>query len=59
MASNAPDPRASSDESDSDYQPAEEELEDDDETLAQAYLEQLLGGRLEDGDSDDGDGEEG
>ena len=59
MASSAPDPRASSDDSDSDYQPAEEELEDDDETIAQAFLEQLLGGRLEDGDSEDGERDEG
>jgi DDB1- and CUL4-associated factor 11 len=59
MASNAHDTRASS-EDDSDYVPPPEDEEDEEENFAQAYLERLLAGDLEeDGeDEDEGEGED-
>jgi WD repeat-containing protein 23 len=55
MASHAPEARASS-EDDSDYEPTEDESQ---ENIAQAYLEQLLSGDLdEDGEDEEGNREE-
>jgi WD repeat-containing protein 23 len=56
--SNPPDARMSSD-SDSDYEPAEEEEQSEGENLAQAYLERLLAGELDEDDeaeAEDGEG---
>jgi WD repeat-containing protein 23 len=58
-SSNPPDARMSSD-SDSDYEPAEEEEQSEGENLAQAYLERLLAGELDEDDEAEGeDGEDG
>jgi len=56
-SSNPPDARMSSD-SDPDYEPGGEE--DEEENLAQAYLERLLAGELGvDEEAEEGDGQEG
>jgi WD repeat-containing protein 23 len=56
MVSNAHDTRESS-EDDSDYVPAPEDDEDEEENFAQAYLERLLAGDLEEDDEDEDEGQ--